>query len=140
MALSARTRLTGEVASIEREELVAEVVVDLPRGGKVTSIVTMSSVKRLGLTVGEPVDVVVKATDVMIDSEATDETVAEEGTEDMGETDRSSGSDESGTETTEHESERISGTDASAGPDVGEPGKGPDVGVNDPEEGRNREN
>ena len=140
MALSARNRLTGEVASIERDELVSEVVVDMPRGGKVTSVITTSSVKRLGLTVGDAVDVVVKATDVMIESEATDETVAEEGTADMGETERSSGSDGMEQETREHETERVSGTDASAGTDIGEPGDGPDMGIDDPEEGRNREN
>ena len=115
MDLSARNRLTGEVASIERDDPVSEVVVDLPDGGKVASIVTTQSVKRLGLTVGEPVDVVVKATDVMVSTEATDETVAEEGTEDMGETERASG--ESGTAEEPRQSDTDSITDTGQGSD-----------------------
>ena len=114
MELSARNRLTGEVASIERDDQVSEVVVDLPHGEKVTSIVTTQSVKRLGLTVGEPVDVVVKATDVMISTDATDETVGEEGTKDMGETERSAGGEETD-EPPRRETEQI--TDTSQGSD-----------------------
>jgi molybdopterin-binding protein len=110
MELSARNRLTGEVASIEREEPVAEVVVDLPGGEKVTSIVTTQSVKRLGLTVGEPVDVVVKATDVMVSTEATDETTGDVETETASETTASPGGPELDDGPSSQETDKITDT------------------------------
>lgn len=67
MALSARNRLSGTVTSIETSDLVAEVVVELDDGQEVTAVITAGSVERLGLSEGDEVDAVVKATAVMIE-------------------------------------------------------------------------
>ena len=68
MVLSARNRLSGTVTSIETSDLVAEVVVELDDGQEVTAVITAGSVERLGLSEGDEVDAVVKATEVMIES------------------------------------------------------------------------
>jgi molybdopterin-binding protein len=67
MSLSARNRLSGTVTSIETSDLVAEVVVELDDGQEVTAVITAGSVERLGLSEGDEVDAVVKATAVMIE-------------------------------------------------------------------------
>jgi molybdate transport system regulatory protein len=46
---------------------VAEVVVELDDGQEVTAVITAGSVERLGLSEGDEVDAVVKATEVMIE-------------------------------------------------------------------------
>ena len=69
MSLSARNRLAGTVQSVERSGLMAEVVVELDDGQTVTAIITSGSADRLGLEVGGEVNAVVKATEVMIESE-----------------------------------------------------------------------
>jgi len=66
MALSARNHLHGTVIDLEVDGLMAEVVVEMDDGQRVTSIITSSSVERLGLQAGDEVDAVVKATEVMI--------------------------------------------------------------------------
>jgi len=68
MALSARNRLSGTVKSIEKDEIMAEVVVELGDGQTVTSTITRGSADRLELAEGDEVDAVVKASEVMIDS------------------------------------------------------------------------
>jgi molybdate transport system regulatory protein len=66
MALSARNRLTGEVTSIETSGPTAEVTVETEGGETAAAIITTDSVDRLGLSEGETVDAVIKATDVMV--------------------------------------------------------------------------
>lgn len=68
MALSARNHLQGTVVDLNVDGLMAEVVVELSDGERVTSIVTSSSIDRLGLKAGDEVDAVVKATDVIIEN------------------------------------------------------------------------
>ncbi len=68
MTLSARNRLSGTVTSVETSDLVAEVVVETDDGQEVTAIITSGSVDRLGISEGDEVDAVVKATEVMIES------------------------------------------------------------------------
>ncbi|WP_435333523.1 TOBE domain-containing protein [Haloarchaeobius sp. TZWWS8] len=67
MALSARNRIHGTVTSVETSGLMAEVVVETADGQTVTAIITSGSVARLGIEVGDEVDAVVKATEVMIE-------------------------------------------------------------------------
>ncbi|WLE99282.1 MAG: TOBE domain-containing protein [Candidatus Electrothrix communis] len=43
-----------------------EVTIELSGGNTVTSIITSASVKQLGLTVGEPVSAIIKASDVLL--------------------------------------------------------------------------
>jgi molybdopterin-binding protein len=70
MALSARNQLTGTIKSILTDQIMAEVVVTLDGGQELVSVITASSVKRLGLEVGSPITVVIKSTEVML---ATDD-------------------------------------------------------------------
>jgi molybdate transport system regulatory protein len=69
MTLSARNRIAGTVTSVETDGLMAEVVVETGDGQEVTAIITANSVERLGIEVGEEVSAVVKATEVMIETE-----------------------------------------------------------------------
>jgi len=69
MALSARNRLTGTVTSVETDDIMAEVVVELGGGQEVTSTITRGSADRLDLREGDEVAAVIKASEVMIDSE-----------------------------------------------------------------------
>ena len=68
MALSARNRLHGTVKSIDTSGPMAEVVIDVD-GTEVTSTITSRSVERLGLEEGSEATAVIKASDVMVDSE-----------------------------------------------------------------------
>lgn len=65
MELSARNQLKGTVKKIVRGSVMGEVVVDIG-GQEVVSSITLSSIERLALKTGDPVYVIVKATDAMI--------------------------------------------------------------------------
>ena len=69
MPLSARNRLHGTVTSVETDGIMAEVVVELGDGQTVTATITSGSVERLGIEVGDEVDAVIKATEVMVETE-----------------------------------------------------------------------
>lgn len=69
MVLSARNRLAGTVTSVTMDDVMAEVVVELGDGQTVTSTITRGSVERLGLEEGDSVSAVIKASEVMIDTE-----------------------------------------------------------------------
>lgn len=66
MRLSARNQLAGTVAAVEVGAVMAVVKVDLAGGQQITSSVTKEAVDELGLTVGSPVTVVVKSTEIML--------------------------------------------------------------------------
>jgi molybdopterin-binding protein len=70
MSLSARNRLSGAVRSVETSGLVAEVVVELDDGQEVTAVITSGSAERLGLEAGRNVSAIIKATDVMIETDS----------------------------------------------------------------------
>lgn len=64
--VSARNRLTGTITSIRIDGLLAEVVLDLGGGNEIVSVITRSSVERLGLNIGEQATALMKATEVLI--------------------------------------------------------------------------
>jgi molybdopterin-binding protein len=66
MKISARNVLKGKVKKIVPGAVNTEVVVELPGGAEVVSIITKSSAESLGLAVGKQVYAVVKASNVMI--------------------------------------------------------------------------
>jgi molybdopterin-binding protein len=66
MKLSARNVLKGTVKSIAEGAVNTEVVVQLPGGEEVVSIITRSSAKNLGLAPGKSVYSVIKASSVML--------------------------------------------------------------------------
>ena len=66
MKISARNLLKGRIKSVEHGAVNSEVVVELPGGTEVVSIITKDSAEGLGLASGKQVYAVIKASDVMI--------------------------------------------------------------------------
>jgi molybdopterin-binding protein len=65
--LSARNRLEGVVREVKIEGLLAEVELDVTRGGRLVAVITRESAESLGLAPGMPAAAVVKATSVMVE-------------------------------------------------------------------------
>ena len=66
MRLSARNVLKGKVTSVTHCAVNSEVILQLPGGAEVVSIITKRSAEDLKLAVGSDVYAVIKATNVMI--------------------------------------------------------------------------
>lgn len=66
MKLSARNVLKGKVKSVTHGAVNSEVVIELPGGQEVVSVITKASAENLGLAEGKDVYAVIKATNVMI--------------------------------------------------------------------------
>ena len=66
MQISARNTLKGIIKSIKTGAVNNEIVIELPNGMEVVSIITKESAERLGLKEGKEVYAIVKASDVMI--------------------------------------------------------------------------
>jgi molybdopterin-binding protein len=66
MKLSARNVMKGKVKSIVTGMVNAEIVIELPGGTEITSIITKTSAEGLNLKEGSVVYAVVKASNVMI--------------------------------------------------------------------------
>lgn len=66
MKISARNMLKGKVTKIVKGPVSAEVMVELPGGDVITSVITRESVESLSLSEGKEVYAVIKATNVMI--------------------------------------------------------------------------
>ena len=66
MKLSARNVLKAKVVKVIKGAVNAEVVLELPGGEQLTSIITITSVENLGLAEGKNAYAVVKATNVII--------------------------------------------------------------------------
>jgi molybdopterin-binding protein len=66
MKLSARNLLKAKVTKITMGAVNAEVELELGDGQKIISIITINSVKNLGLEVGKKAYAMIKASSVMI--------------------------------------------------------------------------
>jgi len=66
MKISARNILQGKVTKIVAGIVNAEVIVQLPSGQEIVAVVTLSSVKNLGLSEGSSVSAIIKASNVML--------------------------------------------------------------------------
>ncbi len=64
--LSARNQLKGRIVEIEKGAVNARVVLDIGCGHRITSIITMASLKDLNLTVGRTATAVIKSSDVIM--------------------------------------------------------------------------
>ena len=64
--LSARNQIRGKVISILGDGLLCEVVLRLGDGQEMVSIITKSSVQRLGIKKGDTAFAVIKSTEVML--------------------------------------------------------------------------
>ncbi|MPN44872.1 Molybdenum-pterin-binding protein 2 [bioreactor metagenome] len=69
MKISARNVLKGKVKSITHGSINSEVIVELPGGTEITSIITKNSAESMGLKEGHEVYAVIKSTSVMLASD-----------------------------------------------------------------------
>ncbi len=66
MKLSARNILKGTVVQINKGAVNTEVIIELPGGEKLVSVITNTSVETLGLQVGKPAYAIIKASNIMV--------------------------------------------------------------------------
>lgn len=66
MRISARNILKGKIKKIIPGAVNSEVIIELPGGAEIVSIITKESVESLGLKEGKEAYAVVKASNVMI--------------------------------------------------------------------------
>lgn len=66
MEISARNTLKGRIKRIVQGAVNTEVIIELPNGIEVVSIITKESAERLSLSEGKEVYAVIKASDVMV--------------------------------------------------------------------------
>ena len=66
MKISARNVLKGKVKHVKTGAVNNEVLIELPDGSEIVSIITKDSSERLGLAQGKTVYAVIKASNVMI--------------------------------------------------------------------------
>jgi molybdopterin-binding protein len=66
MKLSARNILRGKVKRVTPGAVNTEVVIELPGGPEIVSIITKESGERLGLAAGKEAYAIIKASNVMV--------------------------------------------------------------------------
>ena len=66
MTISARNMIKGKVKTLTHGAVNTEVVVELPGGTEIVSIITKTSADSLGLAQGKEVYAVIKASNVML--------------------------------------------------------------------------
>ena len=68
--LSARNQFKGTVVSIKSGSVMCEVIIDIGGGHQIVSLISASSAKRLKLRKGRPATAVIKATEVIVSTDA----------------------------------------------------------------------
>ncbi len=66
MELSARNLIPGKVKEVTVGMVNAEVTIEVAPGVEVVSVITKSSVERMGIKVGDEIKAMIKATSVML--------------------------------------------------------------------------
>ncbi len=66
MKLSARNLLKGKVKKVDHGAVNSEVIVELPNGLEIVSVVTKAAVQNLGLKEGKEVYAIINATNVIL--------------------------------------------------------------------------
>ncbi len=66
MKVGARNRVTATVADITRGKVMCLVKVDVPARSRMASVMTLESLKELGIKRGDTVEVIVKAVNVLL--------------------------------------------------------------------------
>ena len=66
MKYGARNQLSGKVKSIKKGGIMCEVKLDIPAGSGMSSVMTIDSLKDMGLKKGDKVMVLVKAINVLL--------------------------------------------------------------------------
>lgn len=70
MGLSARNQFAGTVISIRSGSVMSEVMIDIGGGHQIVSLISTSSVRRLKLKKGARATAVIKATEVIVSTDA----------------------------------------------------------------------
>lgn len=66
MKLSTRNVIKGKVIEVKEGQVAAKVKLDIGGGNVITALITVDAVQDLGVKVGEEVNVLIKATSVML--------------------------------------------------------------------------
>ncbi|MDG6256854.1 MAG: molybdopterin-binding protein [Methanomicrobiaceae archaeon] len=66
MKISARNVLKGTIKSIKYGQILAELVIELPGGTQITSLITRTSAEQMQLAEGKEISAVIKASNVMV--------------------------------------------------------------------------
>lgn len=66
MKISARNQLKGKVTQLEKNGLMAKIKVEITAPATVTALISKEAAEDLGLKIGDQVEAIVKATEVMI--------------------------------------------------------------------------
>jgi molybdopterin-binding protein len=66
LKISARNRLKGKVKAVEKGDVTAKVKIEITTPTLVTALISREAVEELDIKVGDEVEAVIKATEVMI--------------------------------------------------------------------------
>ena len=66
MNISARNKLFGKITKLTSGVVNTEVVIALPGGGELVSVITKASAKTLKLKKGSPVVAIIKSSDILL--------------------------------------------------------------------------
>lgn len=66
MKVGARNRITATITDITRGKVMCLVKVDVPARSRMASVMTLESLKELGIKRGDTVEVIVKAVNVLL--------------------------------------------------------------------------
>ena len=66
MKISARNVMKGKVKNVKEGVVNTEVVIELPGGLEIVSVITKESAQNLGLSNGKDVHAIIKASNVMV--------------------------------------------------------------------------
>ncbi len=69
MKLSTRNVLKGKIAEIQEGMIMAKIKVDVGNGNILTSVVSVEAVKDLDLKIGDPINALIKSTNVALGKE-----------------------------------------------------------------------
>lgn len=72
MKVSARNVFKGQVSKVEKGAVNAEVSLTLPGGEQLVAVVTMESIRNLGISAGKPAIALIKAPWAMLMTESSD--------------------------------------------------------------------
>ncbi|MDD4330367.1 MAG: TOBE domain-containing protein [Aliarcobacter sp.] len=66
LCISARNKFQGVIDSINKGEINSEVILDIGNGDNIASVITTSSIEKLGLKKGSHASAIIKASDIII--------------------------------------------------------------------------
>jgi molybdopterin-binding protein len=66
MKVGARNQLVGRITEVKRGSVMCEVKLEIPAQSRMASVMTVESLEDMGVKVGDTVQVVVKAVNVLL--------------------------------------------------------------------------